>query len=361
MDRGLEIPFARGAVPVRPSKLRLDDYQLGASVGVGTVGAIHAATERSTGKPVAIKLLHPSVSRDPLIRARFEREMLILSKLSHPNIVRYDGGGECDGQLFYVMELVEGGTIRDLLQIGGQLSWQEVVTCTRQICSALQCAHNHGVVHRDLKPANLFLTRDGQVKLGDFGIARDLTSADLTADGLTVGTHAYMAPEQITGDQAITGKADLYALGCCMFEMLTGVKPFQGDNFAQLFEQHLRASAPRVRNYIPSVPTELDDIVNKLLEKNPLERPFNARQVQGVMYQIMDRYGLEVAAKDTKSEADKGDVGAEQVVELGRRQLQRRIAARLGEGPSREISWLMLLVLTALLVVVTVLLIFMNN
>lgn len=361
MDRGLEIPFACGAVPVRPSKLRLDDYQLGASVGVGTVGAIHAATDKTTGKQVAVKLLHPSVSRDPLIRARFEREMLILSKLRHPNIIRYDGGGECDGQLFYVMELVEGGTIRDLLQIGGLLSWQEVVTCTRQICSALQCAHNHGVVHRDLKPANLFLTRDGQVKLGDFGIARDLTSADLTADGLTVGTHAYMAPEQITGEQAITGKADLYALGCCMFEMLTGVKPFQGDNFAQLFEQHLRAAAPRVRNYLPSVPQELDEVVNKLLEKNPLERPFNARQVQGVMYQIMDRYGLESKPKDSSTAEGQRDVGAEQVVEVGRRQLQRRIAARLGEGNSREISWPMLLALITFLVVVTSLFIFLNN
>lgn len=346
---------------MKPSKLRLDDYQLGAAIGVGTVGAIHAATEKGTGKQVAVKLLHPSVSRDPLIRARFEREMLILSKLSHPNIVRYDGGGECDGQLFYVMELVEGGTVRDLLQISGQLSWQEVVSCTRQICSALQCAHNHGVVHRDLKPANLFLTRDGQVKLGDFGIARDLTSADLTADGLTVGTHAYMAPEQITGEQAITGKADLYALGCCMFEMLTGQKPFQGDNFAQLFEQHLRAPAPRVRNIMPTVPEELDDIVDKLLAKNPLERPFNARQVQGVMYQIIDRYNLETTVKE-KAEKDAGqDVGAEQAVEIGRQQLQRRIAARLGEGSTREISWPILFLISAMLIVGTAIIILLNN
>jgi eukaryotic-like serine/threonine-protein kinase len=350
MDRGLEIPFARGALPVRHSKLRLEDYQLGESVGVGTVGAIHAAIEIATGKQVAVKLLHPSVSRDPLIRARFEREMLILSRLNHPNIVRYDGGGEAAGQLFYVMELVDGGTIRDLLQASGQLSWQEVVACTRQICSALQCAHNHGVVHRDLKPANLFLTREGRVKLGDFGIARDLTSADLTADGLTVGTHAYMAPEQITGEQAITGKADLYALGCCMFEMLTGQKPFQGDNFAQLFEKHLRAEPPRVCSYMPHVPPELDEVVYKLLAKNPLDRPFNARQVQGVMYQIIDRYQLEPERKEHVPGESKRDVGAEDAVELGRLQLQRRIAARMGERQVREISWPMLLGLVAILV-----------
>jgi serine/threonine protein kinase len=346
---------------VKYAELRLEDYTMGAAIGVGTVGAIHAATENATGRAVAVKLLHPSVSRDPLIRARFEREMLILSKLSHPNIVRYDGGGDADGQLFYVMELVDGGTIRDLLQASGQLSWQEVVTCTRQICSALQCAHNHGVVHRDLKPANLFLTRDGQVKLGDFGIARDLTSADLTADGLTVGTHAYMAPEQITGDQSITGKADLYALGCCMFEMLTGNKPFQGDNFAQLFEQHLRAEPPHVRNYMPTCPIELDEIVHKLLAKNPLDRPFNARQVQGVMYQIVDHYGLEIAATESPAPATKRDVGADQAVELGRRQLQKRIAARLGEGGGRELSWTVFALILGLLIALTVIVVLING
>ncbi len=344
---------------VNSSKLRLDDYQLGPTIGIGTVGAIHAATVKGTGESVAVKLLHPSVSRDPLIRARFEREMLILSRLSHPNIVRYDGGGEADGQLFYVMELVAGGTVRDLLVGGGVLTWQEVVTCTRQICSALQCAHNHGVVHRDLKPANLFLTPDGEVKLGDFGIARDLTSADLTSVGLTVGTHAYMAPEQITGDAAISGKADLYALGCCMYEMLTGQKPFQGDNFAQLFEQHLRASPPHVCNVIPACPVELDEIIIRLLAKDPLQRPFNARQVQGVMYQIIEKYHVDtmpnhVAVENLEAGRTSRDVGADAAVEMGRQQLQRRIAARLGAGGVREVSWKALVGVIAALVLIVV-------
>lgn len=341
---------------MKSSKLRLDEYELGPTIGVGTVGAIHAAKVKSTGDTVAVKLLHPSVSRDPLIRARFEREMLILSRLSHPNIVRYDGGGDCQGQLFYVMELVEGGTIRDLLLGGAILTWQEVVDCTRQICSALQCAHNHGVVHRDLKPANLFLTREGQVKLGDFGIARDLTSADLTSEGLTVGTHAYMAPEQITGDAALSGKADLYALGCCMYEMLTGQKPFQGDNFAQLFEQHLRAAPPHVRDLLPGCPKELDEIIVRLLAKDSLQRPFNARQVQGVMLEILEKYHVEPRLQaGIRDRGSSADVGAA-TVEVGRKQLQKRIAARLGEGESRDVSWTLLFAILGMIAAVIALL-----
>jgi serine/threonine protein kinase len=282
--------------------------------------------------------------------------MLILSRLSHPNIVRYDGGGDCQGQLFYVMELVEGGTVRDLLLGGAILTWQEVVDCTRQICSALQCAHNHGVVHRDLKPANLFLTREGQVKLGDFGIARDLTSADLTSEGLTVGTHAYMAPEQITGDAALSGKADLYALGCCMYEMLTGQKPFQGDNFAQLFEQHLRAAPPHVRDLLPGCPKELDETIVRLLAKDPLQRPFNARQVQGVMLEILEKYHVEPRQRaGIKDQGSSSDVGAA-TVEVGRKQLQKRIAARLGEGETREVSWSLLLAILGMIAAVIALL-----
>ena len=347
---------------VKAAKLSLDEYQLGPAIGVGTVGAIHAATVKATGEQVAVKLLHPSVSRDPLIRARFEREMLILSRLSHPNIIRYDGGGEKDGQLFYVMELVEGGTVRDLLQGGSTLTWQEVVSCTRQICSALQCAHNHGVIHRDLKPANLFLTREGQVKLGDFGIARDTTSTDLTGQGLTVGTHAYMAPEQITGDEDITGKADLYALGCCMYEMLTGQKPFNGENFAQLFEQHLRAKPPRVGMMVPGCPAELDEVVDRLLAKNPLERPFNARQVQGVMHQIIDKYQLTVEVQPQHNdETGKTDVGAHEAIEKGRQQLKRRIAARLGQNGARDISWGMIGLISIVLAVVVAILMMLQD
>ena len=330
--------------------LKLDDFQLGPTLGVGTVGTIYASVDKDSGEAVAVKVLHPAVCSDPLIRARFKREMTILSRLRHPNIIRYFGGGQRDGQLFYVMELVEGGSVKDLLQNSGPLAWPAVVSCVGQLCSALQCAHNHGVIHRDLKPANLFLTADGQVKLGDFGIARDVTSADLTGHGLTVGTHAYMAPEQIVGDTSITGKADLYALGCCTYEMLSGQKPFQGENFAQLFEQHLRAAPPRVREIVTDCPPELDEVISQMLAKDPQQRPFNARQIQGVMYAIADRYQLEHArvGGDTSSR----DVAAEQAIDLGRQQLAQRVRGHIGTLQPREASWGMFAVVGAILAAV---------
>jgi serine/threonine protein kinase len=316
---------------------QLSDFELGDALGVGTVGTIYIATDRKTKEWVAVKKLHPGVSQDPLIRSRFEREMTILERLRHPNIIAYYCGGVDNGQLYYVMELVRGGTVKELLAGGRALPWTVVVEVSRQICSALQFAHNHGVIHRDLKPGNLFLKRTGEVKLGDFGIARDVTAADLTDTGLTVGTHAYMAPEQITGDNTISGKADLYALGCCMFEMLTGRKVFDGENFAQLFEQHLRKDPPHVKDSVPDCPVELDAIVYQLLAKSPEDRPFNARHVQAVMLKLDEQ----VVAGAGRT-AETGDVGADGVTDLGRQLLQEQIAGRIGGTPRAEVSWLKL-------------------
>lgn len=316
---------------------KITDYDLGAILGVGTVGTIYEGIEKETQHSVAIKKLHPGVSSDKLIRARFRREMTILERLRHPNIIAYYGGGEAeDGLLYYVMEKIEGGTIKEMIEVNRYLDWQVVVDVARQICSALQCAHNHGVIHRDLKPGNLFLTKSAVVKLGDFGIARDLTNSDLTATGLTVGTHAYMSPEQITGEAIISGKTDLYALGCCLFEMLSGRKTFLGENFAQLFEQHLRTRPQRIRELVPNCPAELDEVIDKLLEKNPEDRPFNARAVQGVMLQLGERYGLEAELDES---LETSDVGADALTEKGRQLLQQKILDRLEGQAGPSISW----------------------
>lgn len=266
----------------------LDDYELRDVLGVGTVGTIYLGVHRQSGQRVAVKRLHPSVCKDPLIRARFKREMAILERVRHRNIVAYYGGGRDGQSLYYVMEVVDGGTVKEVLESTGPLPWTAVAELGVQICSALQWAHNHGVVHRDLKPSNLFLTRRAELKLGDFGIARDLTRSDLTAEGFTVGTHAYMAPEQITGDSSISGKADLYALGCCLFEMLTGRKPFMGENYAQLFDQHFKQDPPSVINQGVDCPAELDALIVRLLAKNADDRPFNARQVQAELLQMLE-------------------------------------------------------------------------
>ena len=129
---------------------RIEEFELGDTLGVGTVGTIYRAHDRVNDCEVAVKLLLPAVSGDELIKARFGREMIILEQLSHPNIVQCYGGGRVDNQLFYAMELVEGGTLKEVLQQTGRLTWREAATCAIQICSALQHAHNHGIIHRDL-------------------------------------------------------------------------------------------------------------------------------------------------------------------------------------------------------------------
>ena len=263
-----------------------EDFEIGETLGVGTVGTIFRVTQRQTGRTYALKLLSPAVSSDPQIVRRFEREMLILAKLHHPNILAYFGDGQHAGQLFYLMELIQGGTLKSLLLQGGPFSWQEAAECGRQIAMALQHAHNHGIIHRDLKPGNVFLTQEGQLKLGDFGIARDLRSVDLTDAGLTVGTYAYMAPELVRGRREITGQVDLYALGCLLFEMMTGRTPYVGDNFAAIFEQHLHAAPPHVRQHGINCPPKFDELIVQLLAKSPEDRPFNARAVQGVLGEL---------------------------------------------------------------------------
>ncbi len=319
------------------AKRKISEFQIGQILGVGTVGTIYRATDIKTGQIVALKRLLPIVASDPLIAARFEREMLVLEKLSHPNIVQYFGGGSDQGHLFYAMELVEGGTLKQLLARYGRLTWQETVASGTQICSALQHAHNHGIIHRDIKPANLYIGQEGELKLGDFGIARDLGEADITSTGLTVGSHAYMSPEQICGERTVSGKTDLYGLGCVLFEMLTGQTPFQGDNFAQLFEQHLRKPPPRVREFVADCPEELDALIYQLLEKEPDKRPFNARSVQASMLKISEKY-----MQDEAAELPAGIAG-------GKAQLSRRVQ-RLDVVPTRDVSWSALAGLTLVVI-----------
>lgn len=271
-------------------------FKLLEPLGVGTVGTVYRAESPDISEPVAIKLLHPTIAHDENIVDRFQREIVIMERLSHPHIVRNYGGGLMDGQYFYAMELLNHGSLRDRLQRYGPLPWAQAAAFAAQIASALQHAHNHGIIHRDLKASNLFFSADGKLILGDFGIARDTHEADVTADGITVGTYAYMSPEQICADKNITGQADLYSLGCVMYEMLTGKPPFVGANFAQIWDQHLHNAPKSIREQGIDCPGWLEDLVMKLLNKKPEQRPFNARAVQGVIKEhLMEEFGPDLS------------------------------------------------------------------
>jgi serine/threonine protein kinase len=232
------------------------------------------------------------------------------------------------------MEFIKGGTLKDLMQKSGTLSWREVAETGRQIAAALQHAHNHGIIHRDLKPGNVFITESGELKLGDFGIARDTHMQDLTEAGLTVGTYSYMAPELVRGERAITGQVDLYALGCLLYELLVGHPPYQGDNFAQIFDQHLNATPARVTHFGIECPAELDTLIQELLAKSPEDRPFNARAVQGILGHLLDP-----AANDADRDGDRKatDVGPAQEM------LSKRVTSQVTSRT--DVSWLQLTIL----------------
>ena len=292
-------------------------FKLLEPLGTGTVGVVYRAESPDIDEPVAVKLLHPNIAHDDNIVNRFQREIVIMERLKHPNIVRNYGGGIMDGQYFYAMQLLNHGNLKDHIRKRGPLPWQQAATYAAQIASALQHAHNHGIIHRDLKSSNLFFDKEGKLLLGDFGIARDTHDADITDSGMTVGTYAYMSPEQICGDKSITGKADLYSLGCVMVEMLTGRPPFSGANFAQVWSQHLNDQPKGLREQGVDCPEWLERIVLQLLEKDPEKRPFNARAVQGyIKDHLADEYGPDLSQfihvptdEDAESNPDSTNTG----------------------------------------------------
>jgi serine/threonine-protein kinase len=227
-------------------------------------------------RPVAIKLLRED--GDPRSIARFKQEAQILARLHHPNVVTVFDTGVDGGEGFIVMELVEGPTLRELLDREGRLSPERAAEIASALASALGFAHEHDVIHRDLKPANVLFMPDGRVKLADMGIARLLAPEALTATLTLRGTPRYVSPEQARGDQ-VDSRADLYSLGCVLFEMLTGRTPFEG-NLAALSYAHVHTPAPRVRSIDPAIPTEMDELVAAMLEKDPADRPQTADDVR---------------------------------------------------------------------------------
>lgn len=262
------------------TKRMIGPFEVGDRIGVGGMGIVYRATYTKNGAPVALKVLSPEVSDSEALQRRFEREISILKKLQHPNIVRYYGGGRFGAQRFYAMELIAGGSVEDYLKVKGKLPWEEALDFTMQIAKALEHAHEAGIVHRDLKPANLLLTNEHQIKLTDFGIARDTTATALTAAGKTVGTYAYMAPEQIRGKPPVDKKTDLYALGCVLFEMIAGETPFRSDNQGEMLMMHLQEEPPRITSLVPNCPIFVEDLIFHLLEKDPAERPYDALALQ---------------------------------------------------------------------------------
>jgi serine/threonine-protein kinase len=270
---------------------KLGSFRIEAKVGSGAMGVVYRAVHEPSGRPAAVKVITGEQLQKGTAFDRFEREAEIVQKLKHPNIVRFLGVGRYQGTNYFAMEFVEGPTLENVLEQSehGYLPWLEVVTLGAQICQALHYAHGFRVVHRDLKPSNIMITEDGRVKLTDFGIAKDIDRTALTAEGRTLGTAAYMAPEQISGTPEVSHKTDLYALGCLFYQMLTGEPPFKGNTVQLLMFSHLKEPAPRPSDKLLDIPRELDDLVVQLMAKSPTDRPWDAELVAAKLADLRDR------------------------------------------------------------------------
>jgi serine/threonine-protein kinase len=253
-------------------------YRVERALGHGGMAAVYLAHDAELERPVAIKVLAEHLANDEAFRQRFVREARMAAKLSHPNVVHvYDQGDE-DGRPFIVMEYVEGVTLGDELKRNGPLTPARVVDLGLQICGGLEHAHSSGLVHRDVKPGNLLLRADGTVKIADFGIARAVQATKLTQIGSVLGTAAYLAPEQAAGEQ-VTAAADIYSLGCVLFELLTGRTPYVFETLPELvFKQREEPITP-IRELRPEVPVALEAAIMHCLARNPEYRPASAAEL----------------------------------------------------------------------------------
>ncbi len=279
-------------------------YELGPLLGQGGMARVHRGLDRQLRRPVAVKVLAPPLDRDKAFVERFRREARAAAGLSHPNIVAVFDNGSDDGTHYIVTELVDGETLAERLRRDGPMPPPEAIEVAVDVCHALAAAHERGVVHRDIKPGNVMLLPDGRVKVVDFGIARAAGSDTLTGTGEVFGSSAYLSPEQASGGSG-DQRSDLYALGCVLYEMLTGEVPFRADTPVATMYLHVNEDPPRPSTVRP-VPAELEDVVMRCLEKDPKRRFGSA----GELEQALLAAPLAVGG-DTQPLAAVGDTAAE--------------------------------------------------
>lgn len=268
---------------------KLGSFRIEGTLGVGAMGVVYSAIHEPTGRAAAVKVVNKEIAQRGKTYERFQREAEILKQFRHPNIVSLLALGRYQGTSYIAMEYIQGVTLEQLLNERGSLPWAEVVELGIQICDALHYAHEHGVIHRDLKPSNLMVNEEGRIKLTDFGIAKDLDKTALTATGRTLGTAAYMAPEQIRDTNLISHKTDLYALGVVLYQMLTGQPPFDGSSPVVLMHAHLNEPAPRPSSKLAEIPKALDNLVVQLMAKQPADRPWDAAAAADSLSKIREK------------------------------------------------------------------------
>ena len=259
-------------------------YEIKEIIARGGMATVYLAKDLRLAREVAVKVIHPHLSEDPVFRDKFFREARMLAKVNHANLVNIFDQGDDNGNAFIVLELVQGITLRDAIKDLGALHTTQVLQVSKAMLSALAQAHSSGVVHRDLKPENVLLSDDGRIKVTDFGLARELSSN--TDTGSLVGTVAYLAPEVIRRGKADT-PSDIYSFGIMLFEMLTGQQPFRGDDAIQIAFMHTSERVPSAKALNQKADSSLDKLMLWCTEPNPDNRPADASRALAEIEKIL--------------------------------------------------------------------------
>ena len=253
---------------------KFGDYEVESVIGLGGIGILYRARQLRLDRPVALKLVEPTVARDPVVRERLRREARTVASLDHPNVVPLYEAGEEDGTVFIATRWVEGTELGTLIRDDGPLEPARAALIAAQIADALEIAGDQGLIHRDIKPSNVIVTPEGHVYLTDFGLAkRAVTDPGLTGGDQILGTVDYVAPEQIEGSEP-DARSDVYSLGCVLYEMLTGEAPFadQRGAMAKMWAQ-VNANPQAISERRADVPPALEDVTRRAMSKKPEERP----------------------------------------------------------------------------------------
>src|SRR5262245_40477107 len=290
----------------------VDKYRLDALVGMGGMGAVYSAVHLSTGRQIAVKVLLPNLAiGNPRLLELFEREARVVGRLRHENIVDIiDAGRTTDGVAYIAMEWLEGRPLEEEIQRGGPLSFQRVSEILRQVAAALEESHSQHIIHRDLKPSNIFLVKRAggreQVKVVDFGISKSLGDTGGSPVSSVMGTPQYASPEQFKLGENIDSRTDIYSLGVMLFQMLTNALPFNDTTISALIHKHLNEPPPPLRSLRPEIPPAVEELVGRMLAKQPADRPQRVGDIPDLFDQALGAHRITVVDEATVPEAPPG-------------------------------------------------------
>ncbi len=269
---------------------QIGGYKLVRRIGEGGMGEVYLAEQLTMHRTVALKILHNKWADDEEFRKRFLLEARAAGKLNHQNLIQVYDVNKYQGKYYFSMEFIDGVTVEDLIRHEGALPVEKVTNICMQVCQALKYLANHNIVHRDIKPANIMVTKDGTVKLGDFGFIQSVWDSELMQEGTTIGTPDYISPEQARGERNLDVRSDIYSLGASLFHMLTGKTLFQGT-CSKVMRDHIETEPPKLNELRKDLPKDLVRMLSKMTAKQPIDRYQTPEEV----IQDMDLLRIDVA------------------------------------------------------------------